>query len=87
MRRVECADCWITGRIEHLEARAAGRGVILVTAHLGNWELGGILLARRFPMSVVTLEADDWSTDRRDAYRRRVGAPMLSGRAALPLSN
>jgi KDO2-lipid IV(A) lauroyltransferase len=62
--------------IEHLEAaRAEGRGVILVTAHLGNWELGGILLALRgFPMSVVTLEEPTTElTQWRDAYRRRVG--------------
>jgi KDO2-lipid IV(A) lauroyltransferase len=33
---------------EHLEAaRAAGRGVILVSAHLGNWEWGAAWLATR----------------------------------------
>jgi KDO2-lipid IV(A) lauroyltransferase len=62
--------------IEHLEAaRAAGRGVILVTAHLGNWELGGVLLALRgLPMNVVTLEEPTTALTRwRDAYRRCVG--------------
>jgi KDO2-lipid IV(A) lauroyltransferase len=62
--------------VEHLEAaRARGRGVILVTAHLGNWELGGLLLAHRgLPMSVVTLEEPTTAlTEWRDAFRRRAG--------------
>jgi lauroyl/myristoyl acyltransferase len=62
--------------IEHLEAaQSAGRGVILVTAHLGNWELGGVLLALRgFPMSVVTLEEPTTELTRwRDAFRQKVG--------------
>lgn len=42
-------------RLEYLErARAEGRGVIVVTAHLGNWELGGaILTAMGYPLHAV----------------------------------
>ncbi len=47
---------------EHLRAAdAEGRGLVLVTAHLGNWELGGRLLAtrlRRPTHVVVEAEAD-----------------------------
>ncbi|MBI4410720.1 MAG: lysophospholipid acyltransferase family protein, partial [Gemmatimonadetes bacterium] len=35
----------VSGLHQLREALAAGRGVVLVTAHLGNWELGGALLA------------------------------------------
>ncbi len=39
----------------HLVAgRAAGKGVLLLTAHLGNWEVGGLMLAEvRQPIHVV----------------------------------
>jgi len=34
--------------IEYLEqAEALGRGIIFITAHLGNWELGGAILAAK----------------------------------------
>jgi len=38
------------------EAAAAGKGVILVTAHFGNWELGGAVLgALGYPVNAVVL--------------------------------
>jgi KDO2-lipid IV(A) lauroyltransferase len=47
---------------EHLlEAIAEGRGLVLVTAHLGNWELGGRLIASRLKRPthvIVAAEAD-----------------------------
>ncbi len=49
--RYEKVDGW-----EHLEAaRAQGKGVIIVTGHLGNWELGGAYMgARGVPFDAVT---------------------------------
>lgn len=43
--------------IEHLDAALSkGRGVITVTAHLGNWELGGAIIALSgYPLWVVAL--------------------------------
>ena len=67
--------------IEHIEAaRARGHGVILVTAHLGNWELGGLLLAQHgLPLTVVTLEEPSGELTRwRDAYRRRLGIKTIA---------
>ncbi len=46
---------------EHLDkAIAAGKGVILITAHMGNWEmLGRCVVAHGVPMTVVAREPED----------------------------
>lgn len=46
--------------LEHIEymdqCMALGRGVVMVTAHFGNWELGGAVLAGLgYPMNAVVL--------------------------------
>ena len=51
----------IEGDAHLLAANAEGRGLVLVTAHFGNWELGGRLLASRLGRPthvVVAAEAD-----------------------------
>ena len=65
---------------EALEAaRARGRGVLLVTPHLGNWELGGEFLARRgCDLLVLTQpEPDPQLTKLRQASRARWGVKTL----------
>jgi lauroyl/myristoyl acyltransferase len=58
---------------EFLEAgRQRGKGTLLLTGHLGAWELGGMVLAAAgFPVSVVTLEEP---TPELDAWRRKYRA-------------
>jgi lauroyl/myristoyl acyltransferase len=44
----------VTGYSHIVEGRLAGKGVILLTAHLGNWEVGGLMLAQvKQPIHVV----------------------------------
>jgi KDO2-lipid IV(A) lauroyltransferase len=65
---------------EHLAAaKAAGKGILLVTGHLGNWELGGVLLAHRdIAMNVITLDEPTTAlTAWREGYRRRVGIKTI----------
>ncbi len=66
---------------QHLAAaQAKGRGIILVTGHLGHWELGGILLSLRgLNMTVITLpEPTDALTAWRSACRRRLGIGTIA---------
>jgi KDO2-lipid IV(A) lauroyltransferase len=51
LRRFELVEGW--GLLE--AARAEGKGVIIVTGHLGNWEYGGAYVAARgMPFDAVT---------------------------------
>ena len=56
-------------------ACARKRGVLLLTPHLGNWELGGALLAQRGIKIVILTQAEpgDGLTELRQASRARWG--------------
>jgi lauroyl/myristoyl acyltransferase len=62
------------------QARSRGRGTLLITGHLGAWELGGMLLAAEgFPVNVVTMreptpKLDVW----RQEYRGRFGIKTIT---------
>ncbi|PIQ84529.1 MAG: hypothetical protein COV75_01795 [Candidatus Omnitrophica bacterium CG11_big_fil_rev_8_21_14_0_20_63_9] len=76
----------VEGR-EHLQAaQALGRGVIILTGHLGNWELGAVVLARMgLGISAVALTHADPRVNRLfDRQRRRCGVEVipLGGQAA-----
>ena len=78
-RAVELLEEW--RGFENLEAALAlGNGVILVTAHLGNWELGGTLLAMKgLPMSIITLEEPSSElTHWRQERRRQLGIKTIT---------
>jgi tetraacyldisaccharide 4'-kinase len=64
----------VEGR-EHVEsAMAAGRGALLVTAHIGNWELHGLAHGWTFgPIGVVARPLDNPRLDRRLCALRTAG--------------
>jgi lauroyl/myristoyl acyltransferase len=67
---------WFTAGIDWKileEAHRRGKGVLLVTPHLGNWEIGGALLAQRgYPLLVLTqAEPGEGLTEMRQAARAR----------------
>jgi lauroyl/myristoyl acyltransferase len=69
------ANLILTGR-EHLDAALArGRGAILVTGHLGNWEVAAHELSRAgYPLAVVTKNQLGWLAPavRRDKERHGI---------------
>jgi KDO2-lipid IV(A) lauroyltransferase len=78
------ASTTIVGWEHVVRALARGRGLVLVTGHLGNWDLPAAVLAGRgYPVNVIveTLEPPAWN-DRVQAIRERVGLraiPMETG--------
>lgn len=75
---------------EHLQAAfVPGRGVILVTGHVGNWELGGAFFGHRgLKVNVVTLPDGDRQIDAiRQTYRRQysIATIVLDGTPFAPI--
>ena len=63
----------------------AGRGMILVTAHYGNWEIGSVLMrALGIPLTIVAMaEANPEVNRRRHEMRQRLGADTIEVRQSL----
>jgi KDO2-lipid IV(A) lauroyltransferase len=75
----------VSGR-EHVDAAmAAGRGAILVTGHLGNWELHGVAHGYLFgPIAVVARPLDNPELDARLCrFRSRGGNTVIYKQKAL----
>lgn len=73
-------------RIENIqyfdEALAKKKGIIVLTAHLGNWELGGVVISLLgYPFWVVALTHKDKRVDRFFNYQRE-----MKGIKVIPLS-
>jgi Kdo2-lipid IVA lauroyltransferase/acyltransferase len=61
------------------DALAAGHGAILISIHLGNWELGGLGLAEKgYRMNVLTFrEPDEKVNQQREELRRERGINFI----------
>lgn len=77
-------DCELHGGA-FMNALAGGKGVILVTGHFGNWEIGGALMrALNLPMTIVAMrEASEEINDLRVGFRQRFGADTIEVRQSM----
>ncbi len=64
---------------DHLLGAWRKGGVIILTAHIGNWEVGAVILRRMgFPVTAVALPHDDPRMDRLfNAQRTRCGLSVI----------
>jgi KDO2-lipid IV(A) lauroyltransferase len=92
LRAIEDPDVERAFEIDDLTRQRAmaihdqGRGAILVTAHFGNWEAGGLLMARalHLPLTVVAMrEADETVNRIRNDIRTRIGIDTIEVRQSL----
>lgn len=61
------------------DALKEGKGVIIVTAHIGNWELGGIIMGKLgYPLLAVALpHKHKWVNDLFNAQRDKCGITVV----------
>ena len=79
LHRVQSSAVTMDG-LEHLhEAQRRGRGVIVLTAHFGNWELAAVIIRRLgFTLRAVALPHADPRTDRVfNEQRHRCGIEVI----------
>jgi KDO2-lipid IV(A) lauroyltransferase len=64
---------------------ALGRGIILVSGHYGNWEMGSVLLrTQNLPLTIVAMrEASEEINRRRTGFREQSGAETLEVRQSI----
>ncbi|MDR2399406.1 MAG: lysophospholipid acyltransferase family protein [Endomicrobium sp.] len=61
------------------KSHAAGKGVILMSAHLGNWELTGLACSKIYPMSAVVANQSNVLVDKMiDNVRTNQGFATIS---------
>jgi KDO2-lipid IV(A) lauroyltransferase len=66
------------------EQIALGKGVMFVSGHLGNWELGGAYIASRVPLDVVARHMANPLFDRYlTSTRERIGMTVVHDEAAV----
>ena len=74
-------------RLATLQAlHAAGRGIILVTGHHGNWEAGAVMMTRflRLPLTIVAMREANPEVNRiRQRIRDLLGVETLEVRQSL----
>lgn len=73
MHHLDQPDLDIEGYPHLLEAQQRRRGAIILTAHLGNWELGAVLIHRLgHPVTAVALPHEDVRMDRLFNRQRQI---------------
>ncbi len=79
IRRAEVPALDIEGSTHLERCRVGGRGAILLTGHLGNWELAAVFIRRLgIPVTVVALPHADPRTDRLfTRQRQRCGLKVI----------
>ncbi len=78
------ASCSIVGEEHVKKAYSFGKGVILATAHLGNWEAARILPTKDMPVSVIVKKQRNRYFDRfNNAIRSRHGVGLIDMKRGL----